>query len=205
MKMGKSIILVANSTLLFKITIIILFVFLSAPKSFSESILKLKNGNELNWSNYEDNGDSFCTYKGGGLLCIEKKDVVSIKEGSGDSVPLGANVVTEPEWYKEKRKAEEEMRRAASTRGDRSIGSSPNDYKRQIDQHNRAINDYNRQLVDRYNRQVEEYNIQEQKRQRYNQCVTSYNNQLNACRFPGGQYDSFCQNPWPSNCEMYLW
>ncbi len=52
----------------------------------------LTNGSTFKWQHYNDTDDSYCTYKWGGQLCIQKKDVKSIVEIKDDT-PKDAHVV----------------------------------------------------------------------------------------------------------------
>lgn len=52
----------------------------SLLKDESSYLLKMKSGNEMTWSHVNDEGGNYCTYKGGGLFCVDKRDVASVKE-----------------------------------------------------------------------------------------------------------------------------
>lgn len=73
-------------------TIVILFVLVfSIPCADAGTILKLKNGNTMTWSNYTENGDQYCTQKSAGLFCIPKNSVASIvakEEENPDAVVI---------------------------------------------------------------------------------------------------------------------
>lgn len=77
-----------------KTSVIILVALLTVMTSgaFASVVLKMKDGTELNWSSYQEESGNYCTYKGGGLFCVDKKDVKSIVEVK-DNTPKDANVV----------------------------------------------------------------------------------------------------------------
>lgn len=75
-----------------KTTVITVFllVFL-IPGAEAGTILKLKNGNTMEWSNFTEEADQYCTQKSIGLFCIPKNSVASIvakEEENPDAVVI---------------------------------------------------------------------------------------------------------------------
>ncbi len=76
-------------------TIVLAFILLLASVAFAgENPVRvtLTNGSTFDWKHYNDTDDSYCTYKGGGQFCIQKKDVQSIVEIKDDT-PKDAHVI----------------------------------------------------------------------------------------------------------------
>lgn len=74
-----------------KTTVITIFllVFL-IPGAEAGTILKLKNGNTMEWSNLTEEADQYCTQKSSGKFCIPKNAVASIakEEENPDAVVI---------------------------------------------------------------------------------------------------------------------
>lgn len=63
-----------------KIYLTVCMLIVMAGVASAEMTVTLKNGSVMSWQSVKEEGESLCTYKGGGLFCVDKTDVVSVKE-----------------------------------------------------------------------------------------------------------------------------
>jgi len=67
-----------------KLRVYIFFIlFLSLSHSAYAVILTAKDGKKFEWDGYYDNGNEYCTRRGGGSFCVPKSEIVSIKKDGG--------------------------------------------------------------------------------------------------------------------------
>jgi hypothetical protein len=81
---------------------------LGVDEGFAGHRFLMKDGYSFIWTQYEESGDSYCTYHTAGRICIPKRDVASIKRGQ---YPENAEVISgkpADEWSR--RKAEKDWK-----------------------------------------------------------------------------------------------
>jgi len=75
---------------------------LGVDEGFEGNRFLMKDGSSFIWTDYEESGDSYCTYHTAGRICIPKRDVASIKRGQ---YPANAEVISgkpADEWSRQK-------------------------------------------------------------------------------------------------------
>ncbi len=83
-------------------TFIICFVLAVSTSLVSAEVqLQFKDGRTLTWSEYTEENDSYCTSKAGGIFCVPKSDVVSVKEVK-EEFPEATIITPQPRSAEEK-------------------------------------------------------------------------------------------------------
>ena len=97
--------------------VICLFLVVSTSLVYAEVQLNLKDGRTLTWSEYTEEGGSYCTWKAGGQICIPKKDIVSIKEME-EHFPGATVIAPQPRSAEEKEREERDRNNLARERAE---------------------------------------------------------------------------------------
>jgi hypothetical protein len=69
------------------LAVIIFFAAVTAANAF---VLVSKSGKTYEWTSYIDNGNEYCTERGGGTICVPKGDIVSISNEEGEDLVISS-------------------------------------------------------------------------------------------------------------------